>query len=377
MVAWSARHTRRCIQSNDRNDLKIQLFYRLLDPDSVLIDTKGWFVGKGTLIVNAQFRSTLSSLAIAATFVVAGSGLAFAQTSFNESTIPPSAPPSRIVRPPTAVIPAEPRDEDVSSQPSTPKLVVKPDHPANIIPYTVRAGDTLGTIAQMFGVMPEEIAHANRMHPDDELQVDEVLKIPHPFTGEVENLRSQVQTLSAQEQSQQQKADAAEEKIKSLQAQTQELTGDNNELQAGVKLLPWWRATAVSLGIVAIFMFGVMIVTMFEWWRIRRRFVALAEMTDALSRLDYKYKAMIAKAELRLQQLYGRRRGGITEGQPRPKMPEEIEIERLNEELKNILELHLQRLGARLPGSRRRKGWRELFGGSDVNSAVEARSIRR
>ncbi len=124
-------------------------------------------------------------------------------------------------------------------------------------------------------------------------------------------------------------------------------------------------------------MFGAMIVTLFEWWRMRRRFVALAEMTDALSRLDYKYKAMIAKAELRLQQLYGRRRGGITEGQPRPKMPEEIEIERLNEELKNILELHLQKLGARLPGSRRRKGWRELFGGSDVNSAVEARSIRR
>ncbi|MEA2680756.1 MAG: hypothetical protein QOK03_2478, partial [Candidatus Binataceae bacterium] len=239
------------------------------------------------------------------------------------------------------------------------------------------AGDTLGSIAQMFGVIPDDIARANKIHPEDELMVDEVLKIPHPFTGEVDNLRSQVETLSAQEQSAQRKADSAEEKISSLQAKAQELTGDNQELQTGVKLLPWWRATAVSLGILAIFMFGVMIVTLFEWWRVRRRFVALAEMTDALSRLDYKYKAMIAKAELRLQQLYGRRRGGITEGQPRPKMPEEIEIERLNEELKNILELHLQRLGARLPGSRRRKGWRELFGGSDVNSAVEARSIRR
>jgi hypothetical protein len=100
-------------------------------------------------------------------------------------------------------------------------------------------------------------------------------------------------------------------------------------------------------------------------------------MTDALSRLDYKYKAMFAKAELRLQQLYGRRRGAITEGQPRPKMPEEIEIERLNDELKQILELHLQRLGARLPGARRRKGWREMFGGDDVGSTVEARPYRR
>ena len=88
-------------------------------------------------------------------------------------------------------------------------------------------------------------------------------------------------------------------------------------------------------------MFGVMLLTMFEWWRMRRRFVALAAMTDALSRLDYKYKAMFAKAELRLQQLYGRRRGAITEGQPRPRMPEEVEIERLNEELKQILETAL------------------------------------
>ena len=156
----------------------------------------------------------------------------------------------------------------------------------------------------------------------------------------------------------------------------QELTGDNQNLQTSVSILPWWRATAISLGVFAAIMFGVVLLTLFEWWRMRRRFVALAAMTDALSRLDYKYKAMFAKAELRLQQLYGRRRGGITEGQPRPKMPEEIEIERLNEELKQILELHLQRMGARLPGLRR-KGWREMFGGGDVGSTVEAREYRR
>ena len=156
----------------------------------------------------------------------------------------------------------------------------------------------------------------------------------------------------------------------------QELTGENQDLQSSVKVLPWWKATAISLGIGALIMFGAMILTMFEWWRMRRRFMALAAMTDALSRLDYKYKAMFAKAELRLQQLYGRRRGGITEGQPRPRMPEEMEIDRLNEELKQILELHLQKMGAKLPGSRR-KGWRDLLGGGDVGSTVEARSYRR
>ena len=300
------------------------------------------------------------------TFIVAGCGLAFAQAGINESTIPPSAPPARVVRP------AEP--SEAAGQPadvSAPK-----PKPSNVIPYTVRPGDSVGLIAQMFGVTPEEIAHANRIHIDDELQVDEVLKVPHPFTTEVTNLRSQVETLSAQQQAAEQKSDSAQEQIKSLQTQVQELTGENQDLQSSVKILPWWRATAVSLGIFALIMFGVMLLTMFEWWRMRRRFVALAAMTDALSRLDYKYKAMFAKAELRLQQLYGRRRGAVTEGQPRPRMPEEVEIERLNEELKQILEMHLQRMGAKLPGSRR-KGWRELFGGTDVSSTVEARSYRR
>ena len=313
-----------------------------------------------------RYGSTFSRLALAVMFIVAGCGLAFAQEGINESTIPPSSPPSRVLRPPGASEPDQPADQTAP----------KPNHPANIIPYTVRPGDTVGGIASMFGVTPDEVAHANRMHVDDELQVDEVLKIPHPFTTEVSNLKSQVETLSAQQQAAEQKSDAAADQIKTLQGQVQELTGENQDLQSSVKVLPWWKATAISLGIGALVMLGAMLLTMFEWWRMRRRFMALAAMTDALSRLDYKYKAMFAKAELRLQQLYGRRRGVITEGQPRPRMPEEIEIERLNEELKNILELHLQKMGAKLPGTRR-KGWRDLLGGGDVGSTVEARSYRR
>ena len=309
------------------------------------------------------FGSVLSRLAFV-TILVGGGGIALAQTNFNESTIPPSSPPVRVTRP----------SSDAAT--STEGSATQPGKPANVIPYTVRSGDTIGGIAAMFGITPEALAHANHMNMEAALDIDEVLKVPHPFTTEVETLKSQVDQLSTQLQTTEQKADAAAEQVKTLQSQVQELTGDNQDLQASVKVLPWWRATAVSLGILSLFIFGVVMLAIFEWWRIRRRFVALAAMTDALSRLDYKYKAMFAKAELRLQQLYGRRRGGIPEGQPRPRMPEEIEIERLNEELKNILELHLQRMGARLPGARR-KGWRELFGGGDVASTVEARSYRR
>ena len=232
----------------------------------------------------------------------------------------------------------------------------------------------MGSIAQMFGVTTDELARMNRLHPDDELMAGDELKVPNPFIAQVNSLESQVTSLSAQAQAAQQKADSDEREASALRDKVQDLSADNESLNSSLRTLPWWHATALTTSVVALLMFGVMVVTLFEWWRMRRRYVALASLADDLGRLDYKYKAMLAKAELRLQQLYGRRRGGMTEGQPRPKMPEEIEIERLNEELKEVLERHLARLGAR-PRSRRRARWRELFG--SVDSPVEARSARR
>jgi len=138
--------------------------------------------------------------------------------------------------------------------------------------------------------------------------------------------------------------------------------------------LPWWRGAALMAAGVAALMFGVMLLALIEWWILRNRFRAVAEMNESLRRLDYKYRAALAKAELRLQELYGRRRRGIQEGQERPKLPEEAEIEQLNRKLKDVLERHLKRLGP--PGeSTRRARWRERITG--IGSPVEARSLRR
>ena len=303
---------------------------------------------------------------------------AIAQTSdFRESTVPAS-PPARVRPAPatgdedagTAASPAAaPEEASTSGAPG-----VHPQ-PARSIPYTVRPGDSIGAIAQMFGVTADDIAHANRLHVDDELMAGEVLRVPKPFTNEVNSLRTQVDSLTAQLQAAEQKAEAAENQLQQLKDQVQELQGENQSLQSSLKQLPWWRATSVTMAGAAIFMFGAMVVTLFEWWRMRRKFLALAAMTEALSRLDYKYKAMFAKAELRLQQLYGRRRQGFPEGQPRPRLPEEMEIDRLNEELKQVLAEHLEKLGAKLHGSRKRGKWREMIGG--VDSPVEAPSVRR
>jgi LysM repeat protein len=317
------------------------------------------------------------ALLVAATF--ACSSICLAQSDLEGDTSQGS-PPSVVERPyrepaPTTRAEGEaPSGAPGTSYPEAEAVPKPPPPPRKTFPYVIRSGDSMGSIASMFGLTAEELAHINHMHPDDELMAGDELKVPNPFIAQVNGLQAQVKTLSAQAQSAQQKADSDDRELSGLRDKVQDLTSDNQSLNSSLRLLPWWHATALSTTVAALIMFGVMVVTLFEWWRMRRRYVALAGLADDLGRLDYKYKAMLAKAELRLQQLYGRRRGGMTEGQPRPKMPEEIEIERLNEELREVLERHLTRLGAR-SRTRKRARWRELFGG--VDSPVEARSARR
>lgn len=327
------------------------------------------------MVMRALFNRA-AQIGLAVVLVAAVPAFAIAQSGgFSEENIPPSAPAPRSAAPayqPPArpVAPASNPAAQAAAQAPSPA-----PHPRRTIPYTVRAGDTLGSVAAMFGVTPDALARANRMANDEELYTGDVLKVPNPFTHEVKALKTQVDQLNAEAQTAEQKATAVQSELTSLQDKVQELSADNRELNHGVAILPWWRATAFSAVAAAVLMFGVMLVTLFEWWRIRRRYVALAEAADAFGRLDQKYKAMLAKAELRLQQLYGRRRQGLAEGQPRPKLPEEAEIERLNEELKDLLEYHLVKLGARPRGQKRRGKWREMLGG--VDSPVEARSARR
>jgi hypothetical protein len=138
--------------------------------------------------------------------------------------------------------------------------------------------------------------------------------------------------------------------------------------------LPWWRAAAWGAAIAGVVMFGMMLAALVEWWNLRSRYRAVAEMNDSLRRLDYRYRMVMAKAELRLQELYGRRRRGIEEGQERPKIPEEAELEQLDLQIKEILETYLERLGP--PNGRaRRARWRESI--SAVGAPIEARSARR
>ena len=215
------------------------------------------------------------------------------------------------------------------------------------------------------------------MHEEDELQSGETLKIPNPFEAAHRALEAQVQQLTEENRTSQQKAQQADAQVASLSSSNSDLTAQNTALKESVKVLPWWRGTALAVGAAALLMLGVTGLTLFEWWMLRRRFLALSDLAMSLSRLDVKYKETIAKAELRMQQLYGRRRpagapenllGGM-------KTPDEIEVERLSHELRETLERHLEQLGVRGRagiGAR----WRTVLGGQEEPSP-EPRPYRR
>jgi LysM repeat protein len=241
-------------------------------------------------------------------------------------------------------------------------------------PYSIRSGDSLGSIAALFGVSVADLMRLNHLHEDSELSIGQIVRVPNPFLTRERELSTEIDQLSTEKQDADGRVEKLEAGISRLRSQVQDLTGSNDQYGHLLRMLPWWRTAAFVGAIAAALMLGIMLVALVEWWILRSRFRGVAEMNESLRRLDYKYKAALAKAELRFQELYGRRRRGIQDGQERPKTPEEAEIEMLNRQLKEVLERHLQRLGR--PGNNARSArWRERLAGA--GSPVEARSIRR
>jgi LysM repeat protein len=310
----------------------------------------------------------LGSFALLA--AMAGPAAAVTEEDIGASaSVPPSSQPAAAEPPASQPESAIPGARDVSPNLSAANVR---SHPA--FPYTIRPGDTLGSIAAIFGISVADIAHVNHMSPDSELAAGDTLRIPNPFVARERSLVEEIEETSSARQAAEQRAEKSEQKVASLRAQVEELQTVREQSDRDLRGLPWWRALAMSAVVGAFLMLGAMVLAVVEWWMLRSRFRAAAEMNESLRRLDYKYKALLAKAELRLQELYGRRRRGIQDGNERPKLAEEVEIEQLNRQLKEILERHLERL--KPPGeSARRARWRELIGG--VGSPVEARSLRR
>jgi LysM repeat protein len=240
--------------------------------------------------------------------------------------------------------------------------------------YTVRPGDSLGSLAASFGIQVSDIARANRIDPDAVLMVGQTLRIPNPFAARMRELGAENEKLGTELAAARTRADSAVAAQNDLKAQVAQLTASDRERAHQLSMLPWWRGAVYTSAIIALLMLGVTMLAVIEWFLLRRRFVIVAEMNDSLRRLDQRYRRLLAKAELRMQELYGRRRRGMTEDQERPKIPEEAEIATLDQQLREVLEQHLEQLGGPVRPRRRRR-WHEDFGG--VTPPVEARTARR
>jgi LysM repeat protein len=241
-------------------------------------------------------------------------------------------------------------------------------------PYTIRSGDTLETIADIFGVQVSDITRANRRIADGDLMAGDTIRIPNPFVTREAELNTEVERLSIEKEEAERRADQASNALSSVHSQLETAAASNAHYERDLHALPWWRAATWAAAIAGVVMFGMMLAALIEWWNLRSRYRAVAEMNESLRRLDYRYRMVMAKAELRLQELYGRRRRGIEDGQERPRIPEEAELEKLDLQIKEILESYLQRLGP--PNGRaRRARWRESIGA--VGAPIEARTARR
>jgi LysM repeat protein len=268
--------------------------------------------------------------------------------------------------------PAAATDAGSASQDGAPAQAA--NHRNGEFSYSVRSGDSLGSIASTFGIQADDIARANRLQLDTTLMVGQTLRIPNPFAARMRELTGENQKLIDQLAQVQKRADGATAAQTDLRAQVQQLTANQRELAHQVRILPWWRDAVYSAVIVSLLLLGVAALAVLEWFLLRRRFIAVADLNESLRRLDQRYRALLAKAELRMQELYGRRRRGISDDQERPRLPEEAGLERLDQQLHDVLERHLKQLGGPVR-PRRRSRWDEEFG--VVPSPVEAPSSRR
>lgn len=320
-------------------------------------------------------------LAICLLFGMSGLGVA-APHQLTEEDLP--APSTRVVGPTTRTAPSRPAREpaepaEESAEPSRPEVSTSTPPSISVVPdggeltYSVRQGDSPGSIAEMFHVDLTTLLRTNHMRPDVILRIGQVMHIPNPYTYEVSTLRAQVEKLNDQLRADHRNVEQMENDLQAAKTQAADLTSSNSELQHDTRILPWWRKIAMTATIAAGLMFGIMAIALLDWFLTRRRFRLLADMNESLRRLDLKYKTLLAKAELRFQQLYGRRRHGMPEGQDMGKSPEEYELEHLNRELKEVLTKHLEKMGGRREGQR--QSWLRSVGNLDTEA--ETRPSRR
>jgi len=259
------------------------------------------------------------------------------------------------------------------AQDGTPGQPGTPPPSGGDLSYVIHEGDSVGALSGMFHIPAADIFRRNHLTPESTLHVGQVVHIPNPYTAQVHQLQAHLEALQTQEQEQERKLQDANTREGAYNARVVELVGIKRALEHDVMTLPWWRRATTLAVTLAIVMFGIAAVSLFQWFLVRRRFVGVALANERFSRLDQRYRNLLARSELRLQQLYGRRRAPV---ERQTKSPDDFEMERLNRELKDVLEQQMAQLGVQIHTTARRSRLREWL--ANLGSRpVAVRSDRR
>ena len=144
---------------------------------------------------------------------------------------------------------AEPSDNPASAAAgpeAAPASAAAPTAPAGhkFFPYTIRSGDTLETIADIFGVQVADITRYNRRIADGDLMAGDTSRRPNPFATREAELNSEVERLSIEKEEATRKADQSGNALTSLHSELDAAASTNANYEHDLHTLPWWRAAA-------------------------------------------------------------------------------------------------------------------------------------
>jgi LysM repeat protein len=132
---------------------------------------------------------------------------------------------SNVAAPDESAEPASPALPQITELTRPPAAIAsKPQQPHTTFPYTIRPGDSLGSIASQFGISVAELSRVNHANEETELIVGRLLRIPNPAVVRERELAAQIDQLQRDKQDATDRAMQAETRLTAARTTVQTLT---------------------------------------------------------------------------------------------------------------------------------------------------------
>jgi murein DD-endopeptidase MepM/ murein hydrolase activator NlpD len=170
--------------------------------------------------------------------------------------------------------------------------------------YPLRAGESLGDVAQIFHVPAQELATLNHVTDPNRLQLGQMLRVPNGFAREAAELRSDRQQLVEQKDAADRAVQERDRTTAALETQLRQLQAEKDGVARELATMERWRKTAMGALMSFLVALGWAFKTLLDRTRLVRRHTSLAAENAALREAKEKYRQAAAQLELRYQGLY-------------------------------------------------------------------------